>query len=238
MRVLIAAPRKSGSAHLRCLLASAYGLEITAARTSPVETDPEAIDAWLAGLPEGSVTGAGYRHNAELSRSATRHGVSFVAILRHPLDLFLSNYDVAQQRAARKKNTPEDVDFWNQFAGRSLEDPEMIAYARGDFASEIDWLLSWQLSGTPTIRFEALSEEPGAVLTSLAPILGDLSAESVSKALQQCPSESLILSSPNRGRRMGELPPGSWQERLPAAIIDAVHQRYAEEIEQLGYANQ
>lgn len=235
MRVLIASPRKTGGAHLRCLLATTYGLNAAATRDAPAGTDVAAMDAWLAELPEHSVIGTSFPYSTDLARAARRHGVSLLAILRHPFDLFLSNHEVAQQRAARKKNTAEDVAFWNQFAGRELDDPALLDYARDGFATEIDWLLGWHESGHPTVRFEALTEDAAATLAALASHIGPRDQEAITRAIEQCPPDSPILSRPSRGRRMGDLPPGAWRERLPDTLQATLRQHFAAAAARLGY---
>lgn len=238
MRVLIASPRKSGGAHLRCLLAAAYGLNVAGSRDAPAlvaGSDSDAVAAWLAELPEGIVTATDYAFGGELATAAARHDVTLVSIVRHPFDLFLSNYEVAQQRAARKKNTPEDITFWNQFVGLALDDPRMLAYASEGFREEVDWLLGWQASGEATVRFEALSADPTTALLGLEPDFAAITPELASRAVEICPPESLFVSRPFRGRRMGDLPAGAWRERLPTALLDVLRECHADAAEALGY---
>jgi hypothetical protein len=235
MRVLIAAPRKSGSALLRCLLASAYGLQTAGSRDAPDGVDLTAVVAWLAEIPDQCVVSTGFAHSSELAAAAARLEIALVGVLRHPFDLFVSNYDVAQQRATRGKDKHVDPGPWSQLSGRTFEDPELVAYARDGFAEEIAWLQNWQQNGAPIVRYEQLEAEPAVALGELAKRLGDLDDAGIVRAVEMCPRDGLVVSRPFRGRRMAELPSGAWRERLPVALHTTLREQYAEDIERLGY---
>lgn len=235
MRVLVSAPRKTGGAQLRCLIAAAYGLAALTTRDAPAEPDIRQLAEWLADLPRQSVANVGYPWTPWLTEAASQHGISLVAILRHPFDLFVSNYDVAQQRAARKKAKPEDDPTLASLAQMSLEDTAMLDYARDAFAAEMQWLQGWQRSGTAIVRFEHLEAEPTAALASLAEKLGPLDSATIAHAVDLCPTDNVIVSRPSRGRRMGNLSAGSWPERLPEPLLAVLRQRYSSDVELLGY---
>jgi hypothetical protein len=234
-RVLFGAPRKSGNARLRCLLASAYELQIVSPRDVPTGQDPTVFSQWLDEFPRQSVAGTSGPCSPELKMAATRNGIILVGVLRHPFDLFVSNYDIAQQRGARERNSPEDTVFWGQFAGHALDDPEMLDYAVHGFAEEIAWLNGWQEGAAATVRYERLEADPAEALKDLAPALGGRSMDVIAHAVALCPSESHAVSRPVRGRRMGTLASGSWRERLPQTLQETLRARYAPDVERLGY---
>lgn len=235
MRVLISSPRKTGSALLRCLLASAYELNILGRRDAPASTDAAAVSSWLADFPDQSVASVDYPWSTDLADAAADRGISLVGILRHPFDLFVSNYDVAQQRARRKRGEAEDASLWPQLASLSLDDPALLAYARNGFGAEIQWLYGWLESGAGIVRFEELDASPARALESLQQHLGALESATIDRAVDMCPPESFIVSRPFRGRRMGNLSAGSWRERLPEALKATLRERYAADAERLGY---
>ena len=235
MRVIFGAPRKSGNARLRCLLASAYELQIVNPRDVPAGQDPSSFTHWLDELPQQSVAGTSGPCSPELKMAAIRNEVTLIGVLRHPFDLFVSNYDVAQQRAARERKSPEDTVFWSQFAGHALDDPKMLDYAEHGFAEEIAWLTGWQQGAAATVRYERLEADPAGALMDLAPALGGRSPDVIAHAVALCPSESHAVSRPGRGRRMGTLASGSWRERLPQTLQEALRALYAPDVERLGY---
>jgi hypothetical protein len=235
LRVLFGAARKSGNARLRCLLASAYELHVINPRDVPSGQDVAGFMSWLDALPPRSVAGTSAPCSPELIVTAARNGITLIGVLRHPFDLFISNYDVAHQRAARERNTPEDAAFWSRLAGWALDGPEMLEYAQHGFGQEIAWLMSWHEGAAATVRFEQLETDPSRALSDLGPVLGERSAIDIAHAIEICPSENVVVSRPARGRRMSALPSGSWRERLPQDLQDILRGRYAEAVEKLGY---
>jgi hypothetical protein len=235
MRVVIAAPRRSGGPLLRCLLGAAYHLAAVGSRDAPERDDLAAIDAWMADLPEQSVTIAGFPFSPELEAIARRHDVRLVAILRHPFDLFLSNHDVAQQQAKRRRGTAENARSWGKLAGLALDDPATLAYARDDFGEDVAWMEGWQASGAPIVRYELLDADPAAVLTGIASHFGPLDSAGIARAIQLCPAENVVVSRPDRGRRMPVLPAEAWREQLPAPVLALLRDRYGAAAARLGY---
>ena len=155
MRLLIATPRKSGNAQLRCLLASAYGLEFINSRHAPDGSNFAEMRAWLGELPERSVAHTSFRYTPQLKTLAAKLGITLVAVLRHPFDLFVTIYDVAQHRADKKGPQSEAAVSWTHLAGKDFDHPDVLAYLREGFSEEIDWLKEWHDSGELVLRFEA-----------------------------------------------------------------------------------
>jgi hypothetical protein len=234
MRILFGAPRKSGNAQFRCLLATAYGLQPISPRDAPRGADSLGIAAWISGLPEKSVAGTSYECSPEVV-AAKAHGVTLIGILRHPFDLFVSDFDVAQQRATRNKETAGDAAIWKQLSGHTLEDPDILEYASNGFSDEIAWLQSWQQGANAWVRYERLEADPAAVLADLTSLLGELSPSAISHAVAMCPAENLVVSRPERGRRMEALAAGAWRARLPEALWKLLYDRYEQEVRGLGY---
>jgi hypothetical protein len=160
--------------------------------------------------------------------------VQIVGVIRHPFDLFLSNYDVAQQRAARGREDEEADHAWSILSGEALDGDVAQAYAASGFASELSAFRDWAEAGL-AIRYEDLLADPEAVLRSLTVALGPLSAEPIRHAVSLCPAENVVASRPGRGRRMPALPPGAWRERLPRALLDTLRERYGADVTALGY---
>ena len=235
MRVLIASPRKTGNAQLRCLLASAYGLESIGSRDAPDGSDIAAVESWLEDFPNRGVAHTSFSYSPELAMLLATHGVSAVAVLRHPFDLLVSIHEIAQRRSAKKGRRLQEADPWAPMAGRDLGDPAVLEYAIDGFSNEIAWLKSWHDSGAPFVRFEMLEAAPSQALTQLAAALGDLAGDHIARAVEMCPAENVIWSSPVLGRRMPPVPSGSWRERLPENQLSILRDHYGDDVRHLGY---
>ena len=235
MRLLIAAPRKSGNARLRCLLATAYGLELVGSRDVPDGAGIGEVASWLSDLPDSSVAHVPWGHTAALDMLAAKHEARFVAILRHPFDLLLSVHEIAQHRSGKKGRQGQTADSWAVLAHRELSDPEVLAYLHEGFSDEIAWLRDWHDSGAPLLRFELLDADPAGALAALASDLGSLADETIAHAVAVCPAENLVRSSPVRGRRMPAVSAGAWRERLSDEHLAILRDRYGSEVSQLGY---
>jgi hypothetical protein len=235
MRVLIASPRKTGNAQLRCLLGSAYGLELIGSRDAPDGSDMTTVSSWLEDFPDRGVVHTSFPHSPALATLLADHGVSAVAILRHPFDLLVSIHEIAQRRSDKKGSQPREADPWAPLAGRDLGDPAVMAYAIDGFSDEIAWLKGWHDSGVPIVRFEVLEAAPSQALAQLAAALGHLDDDQIARAVEMCPAKNLVWSSPERGRRMPPVPSGAWRERLTATQLAVLRDRYGEDVRGLGY---
>jgi hypothetical protein len=235
MRVLIASPRKTGNAQLRCLLASAYGLELVGSRDAPDGSDITAIGSWLEDFPDRGVAHTSFHHSPDLMTLLAGRGVSPVAVLRHPFDLLISIHEIAQRRSSKKGRRLQEADPWAPLADRELSDPAVLEYAIDGFSDEIAWLKGWHESGVPLVRFELLEAAPPQALAHLASALGQLEDDQIARAVTGCPAESLVWSSPVLGRRMPPVPSGAWRERLTDGQLSVLRDRYGEDVRRLGY---
>ncbi|MDQ2653128.1 MAG: hypothetical protein M3Z20_08790 [Chloroflexota bacterium] len=232
MRVVISAPRKTGGSQLRCLLSMAYDLKAPPA-PAPGADDLTAVSTWLEELPEMSVSNCDLPF-AALQAPALGAGVHVIGVIRHPFDLFVSNFDVAQQRAARGREEDRAGQGWSILAGEQLDGEAAQAYAASGFAREVGALRDWAFSGC-CVRYEDLLADPANVLASLSLALGALTAEQIRHAVSLCPAENVVVSRPGRGRRMPSLPPGAWRERLPSVMLETLRAGYAADVTALGY---
>lgn len=235
MRLLIASPRKTGNAQLRCLLASAYGLEPFGSRDAPDGSEITAVESWLGDFPDRGVAHTTFRHSPRLAEIAAVHDVQLVAVMRHPFDLLVSIHEIAQRRSDQKGRHSEREGPWAPLAGRELDDPTVLAYLSDGFSDEISWLKEWHDSGAPLVRFELLEADPAAAVTELARVLGDLDEDVIARAVAICPGESMVRSSPVRGRRMPPVPSGTWRGRLSDDHLAILRDRYGDDVRLLGY---
>jgi hypothetical protein len=235
MHVLIASPRKTGNAQLRCLVATAYGLELIGSRDAPDGSDLTTIGPWLEDFPDRGVAHTSFHHSPELLKLLADHGVSVIAVLRHPFDLLVSIHEIAQRRSTKKGRRVRESEPWESLAGRDLGDPIVMEYAIDGFADDIAWLTGWFDSGVPLVRFELLEANPSRALAGLATAFGHLDDDQIERAVGSCPAENLIWSSPVLGRRMPPVPAGAWRERLTDGQLSVLRDRYGDDVLKLGY---
>jgi hypothetical protein len=199
---------------------------------APATDAQAAIAAWLADLPTRSVS------TCDLPFSALKEAgvaeVVFIGVIRHPFDLFVSNFEVAQQRAARGREDDEADYGWSILAGEELDGDAAQTYATSGFTNEVEALRDWASSGN-AVRYEDLLADPAEVLKSLSPALGPLTVEQIGHAVSLCPPENVVVSRPGRGRRMPSLPPGAWRERLPSTILETLRANSGADVTALGY---
>lgn len=232
MRLVISAPRKTGGAQFRCLLSMAYDLKAPPT-PAPTAGDAAIVGEWMSDLPENSVSTCDLPVST-LSTAAAGRGVQLIGVFRHPFDLFVSNFDVAQQRAARGREDNETDSAWIVLTGEDLESEATQAYAISDFSREVRALRD-SASAEIAVRYEDLLVEPEAVLQSVSPTLGSLTAEQIRHAVSLCPAENVVASRPGKGRRMPALPPGAWRERLPVGLLERLRELYSGDVTALGY---
>jgi len=235
MRVLIASPRKTGNAQLRCLVATAYGLELIGSRDAPDGSDLTTVGPWLEDFPDRGVAHTSFHHSPELMTLLADHGVSVIAVLRHPFDLLVSIHEIAQRRSTKKGRRVRESEPWEFLAGRDLDDPVIMEYAIDGFVDEIAWLQGWHDSGVPLVHFELLEAAPSQALAALATALGHLDDDQIGRAVEGSPAENLIWSSPVLGRRMPPVPAGAWRDRLTERQLSVLRDRYGDDVRRLGY---
>jgi Sulfotransferase domain len=233
MKVMIVSPPKSGANRLRCLLATLYGLRAVDARDAPIGGALADVSRWLETLPDDCVTHTDLPFDPALLASAADHGVTFIAIVRHPFDLFVSNREVRSRRDLRANRRMHNRDPLDT----TLPTPQSSdsEYPLGSFAADLQSQLDWAAGAAATIRYEDILEQPDVALTLLAGVFGHLDEAKISRAVELCPAEQRIVSSGNRGVRMTELPPGSWQTRIDAATLEQLQSQFRQAVARLGY---
>jgi len=87
----------------------------------------------------------------------------------------------------------------------------------------------------PLVHFELLDAAPSQALAALATALGHLDDDQIGRAVEGCPAENLIWSSPVLGRRMPPVPAGAWRDRLTERQLSVLRDRYGDDVRKLGY---
>ena len=228
LRILVAAPRKSGGAQLRCMLAYVYGLGVGDARSKSLNDD-------AAEVPPGMVVATHQAYSPAFAASAIGSDVRLLAVVRHPYDLFTSNYLNAQHRDKRGGAASDEQTPFALLRGRPIDDLTVLGYLEDGFGEQISWLLGWQASGATLVSYERLIADPAQTLRALTEHIAPADDARVERAPLVCPAESLVRSRPGAGRRMPALAPGGWRDHLTEAHLAILRARYGDATRALGY---
>lgn len=233
MRIVIVSPPKSGANRLRCLLASSYRLQAIDARDAPSNGNPEAFAKWIETLPDNCVTHSDFPFHAAATAAVGDLGVTFIGIVRHPFDLFVSNREVQSNRTQRLnrrgRNHEDSGDHQASLSVAQHTDP------MSTFANELQSLVNWTADTAITLRYEDILVRPETVLAEVSEIVGSLESDRIAHAVLLCPAEQRIVSSGNRGVRMSEIQPGAWRTEIDPAMLLRLQERFAEAVSALGY---
>lgn len=227
MRIVIAA-RSGGRAQLGCMLAYLYGLGVGETRIQINGDDADDV-------PAGTVAATQQPFTPALGEAARRTGIDLVAIVRHPYDLFVSQYLGQQLRGKRSGASSTDPKPAVVLRDRAIDAPEVLGFLEDGFGEQVTWLLGWQGSGAAIVPYERLIEEPAGTLRYLTERIAPVEANRIERAVLVCPAEGPVRSRPGIGRRMPATPPGAWREHLTSAHLAILRARYGDAVRALGY---
>lgn len=238
MRIVIAAPPKTGNSWLRCLFAAAYDLQWL--RDAPDGAQPAALAAWAAAgrFPDGSLFHRHYDHSPELVAVAAQIPAHLATILRDPYDMFVSLYFFVQAQAQPDDGaTPRATDREaGAMVGKPLDHPDVLAFLADGFAKSlrkgIDWLDSGQ---SVVLRYEALHADPVAELTRATAQIAPLPPEKIAAAIAACQADTLLKSRRGLAKRIRTATVGDWRNHLTDPHLAIFRDRHAAAIRHLGY---
>ena len=239
MRIIIAAPRKSGNSWLKCLFASIYDLEWLTSADYPMGTELARFKAWVAagGFRDQAVYHAHYDYSPEFCDLADALPAHIATMLRDPYDLFVSLYFFVQaqadneNRAAKGKSRNADV-----MVGKPIDHPETLAFLAGEFREDLVKGIAWLRSGRSVVlRYEALHADPLAELTRATERIGPVAPERIARAVEECQAGNLLRSRKGLHRRIRTATVGDWRNHLTPAHLAIFRDQYADLIRELGY---
>ena len=235
MRILIAAPPKTGNSWLRCLFSSAYDLKWL--RDGPSGSGVDALREWVeAGrFPDRSVFHHHYDHSSELADYAVSIPAYLATILRHPYDQFVSLYFFVQAQAGNEKRA-EKGRASDVMVGKPIGHPEVLAFLAEGFARDLDKGLAWLESGhSVVVRYEGLHADPVTELTCATDQIEPISPERVARAIEACEADALLKSRRGLAKRIRSATVGDWRNHLSPAHLAVFRDRHADLVRALGY---
>jgi len=236
MRIVVAAPPKSGNHWIRCLLAETYRLQV-------IEGDekgnlpPELFGEWVdsGGFPDGSIIHVHYRFKPELCDVIEAAPATIVTILRDPYDAFVSMFHWQQQRSRlgldKRQTRPRQ-----RLDGRSIDDPETLDYIRKGFGRTLKQGASWLASGrSHIVRYEDLHRDTAGTLAELAGRIAPPASGRIAAAVGFCSPDAMRERDDRMLWHVRSARPGDAREALGPAHLAACRECHAEAIRVLGY---
>jgi sulfotransferase family protein len=235
MRIVIAAPPKTGNMWLKCLLGSIYELEWLKRAEVPLRPDPADFKEWVeqGGFRDGTIFHQHYRYSEEFCRVVEAVPAHLITIIRDPYDAFVSTYFTIQQRAAEGnlKGGTSDV-----LAGKPLDHPDVLAYLdnggyRGNWVRADEWLHSGR---AVVVRYEDLHRDPTDTLTRVTDQIAPVAPERIARAIETCSAENMRQRSRAMAKHVRTATVGESKNHLGEQHL-AIFRRYADLIRALGY---
>jgi hypothetical protein len=234
VRILIAAPPKTGNMWLKCMLGLIYDLKWVKNAELPL---PElaAFKEWVdnGGFRDGTIFHQHYRYSDEFCRAVEAVPAHLVTIIRDPYDAFVSSYFTIQQRAAdnnlgRSKSTV--------LAGKPLHHPDVLTYLengvyRGNLRRADEWLHSGR---AVVLRYEDLTHDPMDALARATDQIAAVAPERIARAIEECSAENMRQ---RRGmaKHVRKATVGDSKNHLGEEHFRIFRERYGDLIRRLGY---
>ena len=237
MRIVIAAPPKTGNSWLKCLYSEIYRLTWLRGDQTPATISPSEFREWLeaGGFPDDSVFHHHYDYSPEFCDTADAHGVTITTILRNPYDQFVSLYHFVQAQADNEerqaKGRPADV-----MVGKPIDHPDALAYLADGFGRDLVKGIEWLGSGrTVVVRYEALHDDPLAELRRATGQIAPVDDERLRAAIEACQAANLLQSRKGLKKRIRSATANDWPNHLTAAHLRIFQEQLADEVRALGY---
>jgi len=239
MRILVAAPPKTGNVWLEKLLSAAFDFEWV--RSAPAydhwnRGDPSPLGDFIAAgsYPERSICHQHYWPSPKLFELTERHGIKLLTTLRDPYDQFVSWYYYVQ-------NFPEwfvaAADPAQRPIGKPIDDPDVLDFLERYFGVFLDLGVEWVDSGRSLIvRYESLHSDPEGVLQAAQQWLGLEPVRPFSEAIAAASAESMRRMGPDLQRHIRSGTVNNSRELLTAAHLEIFRRVHAERVTRLGYA--
>ena len=239
MRVLVAAPPKTGNVWFEKLVSLAFDLKWL--RAAPryeywTTRDPAPLLDFISagGYPDGSVCHQHYWPSDRLLEIARDQGIALVTTLRDPYDQFVSWYYYIQNVADAFVAAG---DPGQRAIGKLIDHADVLDLLGNEFGAFLDQGIAWLDSGQSLlVRYEDLHGNPEAALIDAQRYFGISPAIGLAQAIAGANAATMRRESADLARhiRMGRI--GGWRDHLLPVHLDIFRDRHARRIARLGYA--
>jgi hypothetical protein len=236
VRILVAAPPKTGNMWVKCLLGTIYGLRWLKPAESPRRATLDSFRDWVAagGFQDGTIYHQHYDFDAEIPAILASLPAHLVTLVRDPYDAFVSTYYTLQQHWAENNRKNRRM---VALMGKPLDDPAVIDFLRdGGYRNNLQKAQDWM--GCPqavTLRYEALHADPTAELARACQRIAPVAPGAIAAADEHCSADNMRQRSRGLERHVRAARPDDARQRLGPAHLTAFRDAYADLIEALGY---
>lgn len=236
MRILIAAPPKTGNMWLKCLVGAIYGLRWLKPGETPPEATLAAFAAWAAAgrFRDGTVFHQHYDYSADLAAAIAAVPAHIVTIVRDPYDAFVSTYYTLQQHHAEANRKGRRL---VELMGKPLDHPDVVAFLRaGGYRNNLVKARDWMgCADAHVVRYEDLHADPVATLERLTAGIEPVARGTIERAVDVCKADNMRQRSQGMAKHVRAARPGDAEQQLTADHYAAFREAYADLVEELGY---
>jgi hypothetical protein len=239
MRVLIAAPPKTGNVWFEKLVSLAFDLKWV--RTAPpydywATRDAAPLVDFIkdGAYPDGSVFHQHYWPSDQFLRIARDQGIFLVTTLRDPYDQFVSWYFYIQNFA---EAFVAARDPGQRAIGKPIDHPDVLDLLANEFGAFLDQGIAWLHSGQSlVVRYEDLQAGAEAALTAAQRYFGVAPAMDLAQAAAGASAAAMRREDAALARHIRTGRSGGWRDALSDVHLDILRRQHAERIARLGYA--
>jgi hypothetical protein len=236
VRILVAAPPKTGNMWLKCLLGTIYDLRWLKPREQPREATLAALRVWIdhGGFADGTIFHQHYDYADEICDIVEAVPAHLVTLVRNPYDAFVSTYYTLQQHHADDNRKRRRM---TALMGKALDDPEVIAFLReGGYRNNLVKARDWMGSGRArVVRYETLHADPVGELVRLSGAILPVPPAKIERAVETCSAANMRLKSLGMAKHVRAAKPDDARQRLTDQHYAAFREGYADLIQALGY---
>ncbi len=236
MRILVAAPPKTGNMWLKCLLGTIYDLRWLKPREVPTRADAGAFTEWVArgGFGDGTIYHQHYDFAAEILDIAATIPAHVVTIVRDPYDAFVSSYYNIQKHIDDGLRQGRRTDV---MLGKTLADPDVLGFLRaGGFRNNMLRAKEWMESGrSHVVRYEGLHGDPVAELSRLAEAIQPVPQDKIERAVAACSADTMRAQGGARASHVRTAKVGDSKEQLGPEHLAIFRELHGDLIRDLGY---
>jgi hypothetical protein len=239
MRVLVAAPPKTGNVWFEKLVSLAFNL--TWVRAAPryeywTTRDPAPLLEFISkgAYPDGSVCHQHYWPSERLFEIAREQGIALVTTVRDPYDQFVSWYHYIQNFADAFVAAG---DPGQRAIGKPIDHADVLDLLRNEFGAFLEQGIAWLESGRSLIvRYEDLHDNAEAVLIDAQRYFGVSPAIDLAQAVAGASAGTMRKESSDLARHIRRAQIGGWRDDLRPVHLEIFRERHAGRIGRLGYA--
>lgn len=236
MRILVAAPPKTGNMWAKCLLGTIYDLRWLKPKELPRQSTLAHFRAWAAAgnFPDGTIYHQHYDWSGELCDIADAIPAHLVTLVRDPYDAFVSTWHTLQQHHEEDNRKKRKM---TAIMGKALDSPEVLEFLReGGYRNNLVKARDWMACGRAVvIRYEDLHRDAFTTLVAACGQIAPADPERIAAAVEACSAENMRQQSKGMEKHVREARPGDARQKLTEAHYAVFRETYADLVRELGY---